>query len=617
MINSRSRPISRPFVLKAVWAVLLATGLLGGRAAASDFIRARDGKLFEGPNEFRFLSWNLPNLTLLEDHLAPDAPHAWRWPDAFEITDALATVRQMGGTVARTYVLSVRRAGESADLPRHVLGPNQFNEEAFRTLDLVLKIANDQNVRLIVPFVDNWHWWGGRAEYAAWRGKSKDDFWTDPQVIADFKQTIHFVLTRTNTLTGVAYRNDPAILCWETGNEIDSPAAWTRDIAAYIKSLDPNHLVMDGFNATRLRPESLTMSEVDIVTTHHYPGGKETFAELITANAALAQGRKPYVVGEFGFVATQPMLTAISAIKNSTASGGLLWSLRFHNRDGGFYWHTEPSGGNHYKAFHWPGSPLGAGYDEIPFLEKVREHAFGIRNLKVPARQTPTAPTLRPITNVASISWQGSAGASGYDLERAAKISGPWQTIATNIDDSFTQYRPLFADESTPRGESFYRVRARNSAGVSAPSNIVGPVRVTDRTLVDEMADWSKSQLQQGVFSFERQDCRQAREDAHRVKGHAGDLLGYEVSGSIQFVRLFAFFPGEVSDFKLSVSTDGENFSPLVVQRHSGTTDANDYGYWKSARFDAPCALPNARYLRIEFGGAAQLGRVEIQHSIP
>jgi hypothetical protein len=28
---------------------------------------------------------------------------------------------------------------------------------------------------------------------------------------------------------------------------------------------------MDGFGASRLRPESLAMPEVDIVTTHHYP----------------------------------------------------------------------------------------------------------------------------------------------------------------------------------------------------------------------------------------------------------------------------------------------------------------------------------------------------------
>jgi mannan endo-1,4-beta-mannosidase len=40
--------------------------------------------------------------------------------------------------------------------------------------------------------VDNWKWQGGRAEYAGFRGKTKDDFWTDPQLIADFKETIRF-----------------------------------------------------------------------------------------------------------------------------------------------------------------------------------------------------------------------------------------------------------------------------------------------------------------------------------------------------------------------------------------------------------------------------------------
>ena len=49
--------------------------------------------------------------------------------------------------------------------------PGKFNEDAFRTLDQVLDVANRTGVRLIIPFVDNWSWWGGRAEYAGFRGK--------------------------------------------------------------------------------------------------------------------------------------------------------------------------------------------------------------------------------------------------------------------------------------------------------------------------------------------------------------------------------------------------------------------------------------------------------------
>ena len=250
-MNRRSWTIATLLVLLAVSPAV---------AQFRDFVRVQGDQLVEGGQPFRFIAWNIPNLHLVEDNI-PFEPtvtisgdpsgvvSGWRLPDRFEITDALATVRAMGGTVVRTYVISVRRPQDGPQEPRHVLGPGQFNEEAFRALDQVLQVANEQGVRLIIPLVCNWHWWGGRAEYARFRGKPKDAFWTDPQLIADFKETIRFVVTRTNTLTGVRYADDKAILCWETGNELECPPAFTREIAAYIKSLDPQHLVMEGFHA--------------------------------------------------------------------------------------------------------------------------------------------------------------------------------------------------------------------------------------------------------------------------------------------------------------------------------------------------------------------------------
>ena len=47
---------------------------------------------------------------------------------------------------------------------------------------------------------------------------------------------------------------------------------------------------MDGFNASKLRQESLDIPEVDIVTTHHYPGNRKSFADLIRANAEPREG---------------------------------------------------------------------------------------------------------------------------------------------------------------------------------------------------------------------------------------------------------------------------------------------------------------------------------------
>ena len=598
-------------------AALALTLLLNLPAAAApfhDFIRVRGDQLIEDGKPFRFVSWNIPNLHLVEDNLTFAGDNPWRWPDRFEVTDALESVRQMGGTVVRSYVLSVVRTNDEPGIPRHVLGPGKFNEAGFRALDEILAAANQAGVRVIVPFVDNWNWWGGREDYAGFRGKPKDAFWTDPQVIADFKETIRHLVTRTNRLTGVVYRDDKAILCWETGNELQSPPAWTREIAAFIKSLDTNHPVMDGYHTSELRAESLAMPEIDIVTTHHYPGGKTSFADAVRANAAKAKGKKPYIVGEFGFVEMPAMAACLDAVVERGAAGALAWSLRPHNRDGGFYWHSEPSGGNRYKAFHWPGSPAGTAYDEIEFMALMRRKAFEIRGLPVPPIPVPAPPKLLPITDAAAISWQGSVGAASYSVERAASASGPWTAVADNVDESAVQYRPLFADTKAGKGSWFYRVRALNSAGASAPSNVVGPVAVTHASLVDELTDLKQLHAQSGALEIQTRDCRQAKEDAHRASGSSGTVLVYRVPSDLKGFKLYAFFPKAIADFKFGVSSDGQDFDAVPAARHDFFSGAGDYGYWKPTIYEVESAPAGSRFLKIEFTTEAQIGRIEIDH---
>jgi hypothetical protein len=605
--------VKKSLLLWAAFLMLPASFTAQAEPALNKFITVRGDQLMDGEKPFRFISFNIPNLLLVEDNVPFAEENPWRLPDKFEIHDALATIAQMGGTVARTYVISVQRTNDAPGTPRHVLAPGKFNEAAFRTLDEVLAAANRTGVRLIIPLMDNWPWMGGRAEYAGFRGKSKDDFWTDPQLIADFEQTIRFILTRTNIITGVRYCDDKAVLCWETGNEISSPAAWTREIAGYIKSLDTNHLVMDGFNTSVLRDESLEIPAVDIVTTHHYPGVKKSFAELIRANADKAKGKKPYVVGEFGFVSTAQMSEAMQAIGDGSAAGGLLWSLRFRNRDGGFYWHSEPYGGNLYKAFHWPGSALGEPYDETKLLNLVRSNAFAIRGLPVPPVAIPAPPKLLPIADAAAISWQGSVGATSYQVERATKRNGDWQIISTDVDEAFTQYRPQFADENVPAGKWFYRVRAQNESGISEPSNIVGPVKVKNATLVDELANLSKTHWQRGDWKITNRDCRSAKEDAHRTAGGAGDVLIYQLPTAVQSFRVSVFFPKAESAVKFSVSDDGQTFHDVAAQKEIYFHGAGEYGYWKPVLFHAE-KIRGGNFLKLELTGETQVGRVEISH---
>jgi mannan endo-1,4-beta-mannosidase len=237
------------------------------------FITRSGDQLREGENEYRFISFNIPNLHLVEDNMAFEASNEWRFPDEFEIMDALSTIKQMGGRAARMYVISICRKDGPNPIPCHVKRPGEFSEEAFRALDKVLEIANRVGVRVIIPLVDNWKWWGGIETYAAYRGKTADAFWADAEIISDFKQTINHVVSRRNALTGTLYKDDKAILAWETGNEIYSTYSWTREIAAYIKSLDSHHLVCDGFYVgnKELQVDALDDPNIDIVSSHHYP----------------------------------------------------------------------------------------------------------------------------------------------------------------------------------------------------------------------------------------------------------------------------------------------------------------------------------------------------------
>lgn len=599
----------RLLCLGVLW---LASDTVLANSGFKEFITVRGDQLMEGSKPFRFVSFNIPNLHLVEDNMAFAQASPWRWPDRFETTDALGTIRQMGGRVARTYVISVVRTNDEPGVPRHVLGPGKFNEEAFRALDMVLQVANETGVRLIIPFVDNWVWWGGRAEYAGFRGKTADEFWTDRQVIADFKETIRFILTRTNTLTGVRYCEDRSILCWETGNELTSPAPWTREIAAYIKSLDRNHLVMDGFHSTRLRPESLEIPEVDIVTTHHYPGEKKTYTQLALENWAMAKGRKPYVLGEFGFVETSEVASLLKTVRENHVSGALLWSLRPRSREGGFYWHSEPAGGNKYKAYHWPGFATGAEYDEPALMALMQQEAYAIRGLPIPKLKAPQPPRLLPVVDEAGLAWQGSVGAASYVVERATAAKGPWREIASGVDESAVQHRPLYTDTNATPGQWFYRIRAVNAGGQSKPSNVLGPVNLKDRVFIDELAGTQYLAAQQGKLGKQWRDSRKAKEDAHRLSGEAGTALVYQLPGAVRWCRVYAFFPKEPANFKCSVSLDGKAWSPAPGATQSFSLGSGDYGYWTPILYRAKPMAAGGSFLKIEFGAEAQVGRIEI-----
>ena len=597
-----------------ILALLIATHGFG-QSVLDRFVSREDDKLMAGKSEFRFISFNVPCLHYLEDYLPNEATHSHRLPNEFEITDAIKSVKQMGGQAIRIYTLSVRKKSDDPSIPRHVLAPNEFDEDAFRTLDKVLEVANAYGIRIIIPFVCNYNYWGGIEDYAAFRGKEKEEFWTDPQLISDFKATIKYILNRKNHYTGVRYKHDKAILAWETGNELNCPPEWTTEIAAYIKKTDRNHLVLDGW-AWGVRKESLNDPNIDIVGRHLYPhcckppvgpDEPQPLLDQLRGDREISKNKKPLLIGEFGLVNATTIEKILDAVTEGGTSGALLWSLRYHNRDGGLYWHTEMEG---FRSFHWPGFPSGSPSEETEILNLVREKAFQIQNRPIPRVPVPEPPTLLPISKVSAISWQGSAGAKSYDIERAESRKGAWTTVGQDITDDIAQYKPLFNDDTVKIGTSYYyRIKARNSAGVSLPSKVIGPVKVEHLAIVDEMQDYSMIDSKAGILSLEfKYGTAMAKEETYRLKGQKGSQVTYKVPGEMASFKVYTLFPDPISDFKFSVSSDGKKFIEVA-------TTKKEYTYrWKPVVYQAADIPKDSKYFKIEFATEAQISRVEIAY---
>jgi mannan endo-1,4-beta-mannosidase len=200
------------------------------------------------------------------------------------------------------------------------------------------------------------------------------------------------VLTRVNTITGVAYKDDPTIMAWElmneprcksdvTGHTIQS---WITEMAAHVKSIDGNHLLeagLEGFyglsppaSRSSVNPSGQDKMGTDFVANNQVPGidfatvhsyadrwlrdsdaqsqlrflGTWLDAHIADAQAVL---RKPLLVAEFGrsrkdtgysvdqrdaVFATVYAKVYNSARAGGAAAGALFWQLMTEGMDS--YW---------------------------------------------------------------------------------------------------------------------------------------------------------------------------------------------------------------------------------------------------------------------------------------
>jgi len=571
----------------------------------------------DGREEFRFAGANMPGLSVPYDYTLR-FPDRLILPTPWEQEDAFKTLVQMNARVVRLWNLPIRGPEDDWMDWAYVQGPGKFNEEAFKTIDHLLALANQYGIRVIFSLTAEWgDYLGGIGEYAAWREKERSDFYTDAQCKNDFKATLKYVVNRRNTVTGQLYRDDKAVLAWQLGNELrNAPLEWEGEMSDFLKSMDPNHLVMAGndIQIPENPPENL-----DILVRHYYGGD---WVENCKEDRALAKGQRPFIVGEYGLTSDVEATRAFydEALENGT-SGHLIWSLYFHHRFGGFYWHqifTHPSIG----SFHWPGFESGSAHNERQMLQQLREYCFRMQGLEVPEVSEPEAPYFLPLAeDLPLLTWRGSAGAEGYDIERSESPSGPWKTIATSVSDAAVAYRPLFNDETADPGRSYYyQVSARNSAGRSQPSNVLGPLRFRSQVLVDELHDFQKVHRRSDSLKIDNEYNGLYGEYLFRANGDQGDEVVYQVPGTASIVRLWVFFNEEITSPRVAISESGNHFREVMLrseesQKLSSFDKVDQLAGMKRVlvKYEAVLESP-ARAIRIDWRTTMELDRVEIEY---
>ncbi|KAK6115323.1 hypothetical protein DH2020_007592 [Rehmannia glutinosa] len=303
-----------------------------------------------------------------------------------KISSAFKEATNHGLLIARTWAF---RDGGYSPLQ---YSPGSYNENMFQGLDFVISEAGKYGIKLILSLVNNYEDSGGKKQYVNWarnqrqKLSSDDDFFTNSVVKGYYKNHIKAVLTRQNSITGIAYKDEPTIMAWELMNEprctMDPSGstiqAWIAEMASYLKSIDHNHLVeagLEGFYGHSDAQKQLNnpqfqvgtdfltnnqIPDIDFATLHSYPDqwltsqNDETQLSFLNdwLNSHIQDAQtilqKPLLIAEFGksskdngydaYKRDELYNTVYSAIYSSARDGGVaagavFWQLLTEGMD--------------------------------------------------------------------------------------------------------------------------------------------------------------------------------------------------------------------------------------------------------------------------------------------
>jgi mannan endo-1,4-beta-mannosidase len=308
--------------------------------AQGKFVRVKNGQFFLHGKPYHYIGTNMWYGPLLAAQGTAGLMRLRRELD-FLKANGVTNLRVMVGADGM-------HKGDNKIVP-FSLQPNQgvYNQRLLRSLDIFLNEIGKRGMYAVLYLGNNWDWSGGFPQYLAWNGnefvtlhnrkwdeyrKAVAQFQSCQPCMAAFESHIRFIIGRTNSVNGRRYVNDPSIMAWQIANEprpfteenIPAFVAWMKRTAAFIKSLDRNHLLSSGgegeigFNNLKTFEEVHSDPNYDYATIHIWPKNwswfkgtevSDGFDNVVrNTNEYLAKHRsimhslhKPLVLEEFGY----------------------------------------------------------------------------------------------------------------------------------------------------------------------------------------------------------------------------------------------------------------------------------------------------------------------------
>ena len=154
--------------------------------------------------------------------------------------------------------------------PSLQVAPGVYNDTILAGLDYFMNELRERDMTAVLYLNNSWEWSGGYSVYLQWSGHGDavvpavDGWPAYMEYVKQFPQSdsakalfanhVNYIVSRTNRYNQIKYVDDPTIMSWQIGNEPrafsdenkEPFARWMADVAAQIKSLDPNHMVSSG-----------------------------------------------------------------------------------------------------------------------------------------------------------------------------------------------------------------------------------------------------------------------------------------------------------------------------------------------------------------------------------